>query len=88
MEGGVQVKLRACDRFSAEKEAEAEEAVGRSERGFTGGFCSQLAGGVEHLHDPTPAAAKQLTTARKMVLEANLYLRIKQSIQKLYNGES
>jgi len=45
MEGGVQVELRACDRSSAEKEAEAEEAAGRSERGFTADFCSQLTGG-------------------------------------------
>jgi hypothetical protein len=48
-----------------------------------------LQGFVEHLHDPTPAAAaKQLTMARKMVLGADLYLRIKPSTQKLYLCES
>lgn len=49
MEEGVQVELRACDRSSAEKEAEAEEAAGRSERGFTADSCSQLAGGCQAL---------------------------------------
>ena len=49
MEGGVQIELRACDRSSAEKEAEAEEAAGRSERGFTADFCSQLTGGCRAL---------------------------------------
>jgi hypothetical protein len=34
MEAGVQVELRACDRSSAEKEAEAEEAAGEIREGL------------------------------------------------------
>ena len=75
-------RIEEEDRRSAEKEAEAKRAAGRSLRGSLVGV-SQLAG-VLHLHNPTPAAAKQPRTPRNFRLGASLNLRIEWSVLFLY----